>query len=66
MHIMQLMWSLLPCTAGDARNEVTTGVSKLGFDPAIYRANALQSLVYDPLRMLLMLICLTLQKIRIV
>ena len=63
---MQFMWSLLPCTAGDARNEVTTGVSKLGFDPAIYRANALQSLVYDPLRMFLMLICLTLRKIRIV
>ena len=46
-----IVCSLLPCTAGDARNEVMTGVSKLGFDPAIYRANALQSLVYDPLRM---------------
>ena len=37
-------------TAGDAKNEVLTGVNKLGFDPAIYRANALQSLTYDPLR----------------
>ena len=36
--------------AGDAKNEVLTGVNKLGFDPAIYRANALQSLSYDPLR----------------
>ena len=38
--------------AGDARNEVmtTSELSKLRFDPAIYRANALQGLVYDPAR----------------
>lgn len=38
--------------AGDARNEVMTTreLSKLKFDPSIYRANALQGLVYDPAR----------------
>ena len=38
------------CLAGDARNEVltTSELSKLKYDPAIYRANALQGLVYDP------------------
>lgn len=38
--------------AGDARNEVMTtrDLSKLKFDPSIYRANALQGLVYDPAR----------------
>ena len=35
-------------TAGDAKNEVLTGLSKLKYDPALYRANALQGLVYDP------------------
>jgi hypothetical protein len=39
-------------TTGDARNEVltTSELSKLKYDPAIYRANALQGLVYDPAR----------------
>ena len=39
-------------SAGTANNEVmtTTELSKLKFDPAIYRANALQGLVYDPAR----------------
>ena len=38
--------------AGDARNEVMTTreLSKLKFDPSIYRTNALQGLVYDPAR----------------
>jgi hypothetical protein len=39
-------------TTGDARNEVmtTSELSKLKYDPSIYRANALQGLVYDPAR----------------
>lgn len=39
-------------TTGDVRNEVmtTSELSKLKFDPSIYRANALQGLVYDPAR----------------
>ena len=43
---------LLSFSAGDARNEVMTTheLSKLKYDPAIYRANALQGLVYDPAR----------------
>ena len=42
--------TLFCCLAGDARNEVltTSELSKLKYDPAIYRANALQGLVYDP------------------
>lgn len=46
------LFHVLPyrCLAGDARNEVmtTSELSKLKFDPTIYRANALQGLVYDP------------------
>ena len=39
-------------TAGDARNEVmtTSGLAKLKFDPSVYRVNAYQGLVYDPMR----------------
>ena len=36
--------------AGDARNEVLTGVHKLGFNPELYRMNAYQGLAYDPSR----------------
>jgi len=39
---------LILYAAGDAKNEVLTGLSKLKYDPALYRANALQGLVYDP------------------
>jgi len=35
-------------TAGDAKNEVLTGLSKPKYDPALYRANALQGLVCHP------------------
>lgn len=36
--------------AGDVGQDVLTGVHKLRFDPAIYRANALQGLIHDPAR----------------
>ena len=49
---MHLSISATYISAGTANNEVmtTTELSKLKFDPAIYRANALQGLVYDPAR----------------
>lgn len=37
-------------STGDARNEVLTGVHKLGFNPELYRMNAYQGLAYDPSR----------------
>lgn len=42
----------VPSTAGDARNEVMTGstMHKLGYNPEVYRLNALQNLAYDPSR----------------
>lgn len=39
-----------PRTTGDSRNEVLTGVQKLGFNPDLYRMNALQGLAHDPSR----------------
>ena len=51
MFLYRIFCSVLHVhTAGDARNEVmtTSELSKLKFNPAIYRANALQGLVYDP------------------
>ena len=36
--------------AGDVGTDVLTGVHHLKFDPAIYRANALQGLMHDPAR----------------
>lgn len=47
-HVVVIELFTFPHTAGDARNEVLTGLSKLKYDPALYRANALQGLVYDP------------------
>lgn len=38
--------------AGDVGTDVLTGVHHLKFDPAIYRANALQGLMHDPARKL--------------
>jgi hypothetical protein len=35
---------------GDSYNEVLTGVHKLGFDPDLYKKNALHNLAYDPSR----------------
>ncbi len=37
---------------GDAKNEVltTSELAKLKFDPNLYRVNACQGLVYDPMR----------------
>ncbi len=42
------------CAVGDAKNEVltTSELAKLKFDPNIYRVNACQGLVYDPMRKL--------------
>lgn len=41
-----------PRTSGDANNEVmtTSELSKLKFDPNLYRVNAYQGLAYDPMR----------------
>lgn len=49
-HLYPLIYHIP--SAGDARNEVMTtrDLSKLKFDPSIYRTNALQGLVYDPAR----------------
>ena len=48
--VFTILHNIFCCIAGDARNEVmtTSELSKLKFDPTIYRANALQGLVYDP------------------
>lgn len=36
--------------AGDAKNDVMTGLSKLHFHPEHYRLNAVQTFAYDPAR----------------
>lgn len=38
---------------GDAGNAVQTNLSKMRFHPDIYRANAYQGLIYDPMSMLI-------------
>ena len=43
--------------AGNAGNEVLTGLAKLKFDPNLYRVNACQGLVYDPMRKCLLNVC---------
>lgn len=47
---MLLIFKMTLCIAGDSRNEVLTGVQKLGFNPDLYRMNALQGLAHDPSR----------------
>ena len=47
------MSSWLSCTVGDAGNAVQTNLSKMRFHPDIYRANAYQGLIYDPMSTLI-------------
>ena len=44
-----MQWYYDIFVAGDSHNEVLTDVHKLGFNPDLYRTNALQRMAYDPL-----------------
>jgi hypothetical protein len=48
-----IMITVCTCAVGDAGNVVQTNLSKMKFHPDIYRANAYQGLIYDPMSTLI-------------